>query len=59
MMAMSAVDAFTGRMPACRAAVLEGDFYEIRDLHFNIPPLISDLPYISGRLVSTLRRHAT
>jgi len=31
-------------------AMLERDFYEIRDLHFDIQLLISDPPYIASRL---------
>ena len=31
--------------------MLERDFYEIPDLHFNIQLLISDAPYIASRLV--------
>jgi predicted ester cyclase len=30
--------------------MLERDFYEIPDLHFDIQLLISDTPYIAGRL---------
>ncbi|MDR2394020.1 MAG: ester cyclase [Treponema sp.] len=31
--------------------MLERDFYEIPDLHFNIELLVSDRPYIASRLV--------